>query len=311
MTHNPIHLASMAETRSRARGALIGLAIGDAVGTTLEFTARDSQPPLTDMIGGGPFGLPAGYWTDDTSMALALAESLAEHGGLVPHDLMQRFCAWWRRGEYSPTGDCFDIGHATASALARFEETGDPMAGSMHEYSAGNGSLMRLSPIAIRGVRIGMDKMREEAREQSATTHAAVACLDACEAWAVVLQTVIKGGELDHAVSLAEELGHGDPIECILAGSWREKSRNQISSSGYVAHSLEAALWCNAEGSDFREIILLAANLGDDADTVAAIAGQLAGARFGVEAIPAEWRTKVAWHDRLISAADALLTGSD
>jgi ADP-ribosyl-[dinitrogen reductase] hydrolase len=183
------------------------------------------------------------------------------------------------------------------------------MAGSTHEHSAGNGSLMRLSPIAIRGVRVGIDQMREEARVQSAITHGAPACLDACEAWAVMLRAVITGGELDDALRLATELNHGDPIQPILAGSWRDKTRDQISSSGYVAHSLEAALWCNARGSDFREVILLAANLGDDADTVAAIAGQLAGARFGVEAIPADWRAKVAWHDRLIRAADALLEG--
>ncbi|KPF64272.1 ADP-ribosylglycohydrolase family protein [Porphyrobacter sp. AAP60] len=296
-----------ADVRCRARGALLGLAIGDAVGTTLEFSMRDSTALLTDMIGGGPFNLPVGYWTDDTSMALALADSLIAHDGLNPNDLMQRFCLWWRDGEYSPTGDCFDIGHATSSALAQFELTGDPIAGSRHPQSAGNGSLMRLAPIAIRGAWRDPQAMRDEARLQSSTTHAASACLDSCEAWAVILRAVILGADIGDAIEQAKSLDHPDPIGPIIAGSWQEKSRSEISSSGYVAHSLEAALWCNARATNFREIILLAANLGDDADTVAAIAGQLAGGRFGIDGIPYEWLKRIAWSDRLIDTADRLL----
>jgi ADP-ribosyl-[dinitrogen reductase] hydrolase len=295
------------DVRSRARGALLGLAVGDAVGTTLEFTKRDSTAPLTDMIGGGPFNLPVGFWTDDTSMALALADSLIAHDGLNPNDLMQRFCAWWRDGEYSPTGNCFDIGNATSSALASFERTGDPIAGSTHHQSAGNGSLMRLSPIAIRGARRDPQAMRVEARLQSSTTHAAAACLDACEAWAIILRAVILGADIEEAIERVTSLKYPSPIGPIIAGSWQEKSRSEISSSGYVVHSLEAALWCNSRGANFREIVLLAANLGDDADTVAAIAGQLAGARFGVDGIPDEWLKKIAWGERLIDTADRLL----
>lgn len=307
MTNDKSPLSGWAEVRSRARGALLGLAIGDAVGTTLEFTKRDSTAPLTDMVGGGPFNLPVGYWTDDTSMALALADSLIAHDGLNPNDLMQRFCAWWRNGEYSPTGDCFDIGNATSSALASFEKTGDPIAGSTHPQSAGNGSLMRLAPIAIRGARRGPQEMRDEARLQSSTTHAAAACLDACEAWAVILRAVILGADVADAIEQAKLLDYPEPIGPIIAGSWQGKSRSEISSSGYVVHSLEAALWCNARGASFREIVLLAANLGDDADTVAAIAGQLAGARFGIEGIPDEWLKKIAWGKLLIDTADRLL----
>jgi len=165
----------------RATGAMLGLAVGDAVGTTLEFSARDSQPPLTEMIGGGPFQLRAGTWTDDTSMALALADSLINRGSLHPHDLMSRFVNWWRWGVYSATGECFDIGLTTRTALAKFEEDGDPFAGSADPQSAGNGSLMRLAPIAIWGIQAGEEAMREAARTQSATTHAAPQCLDACE----------------------------------------------------------------------------------------------------------------------------------
>lgn len=135
--------------RDRARGALLGLAAGDAVGTTLEFRSRDSYEPLTDMIGGGPFELKPGEWTDDTSMALALADSLAVTGEFEAEDLMQRFVRWWREGEYSVTGQCFDIGITTSRALARFEGDGNPYAGSRDPGAAGNGSLMRLAPVAI------------------------------------------------------------------------------------------------------------------------------------------------------------------
>lgn len=295
------------DIRSRARGAMIGLAVGDAVGTTLEFKPRDTYEPLTDMVGGGPFHLPAGTWTDDTSMALALAESLVAHNGLNTDDLMNRFVAWWRQGKYSPTGECFDIGMATRNALARFERSGDPLAGSTDPYSAGNGSLMRLAPIAIRGLSAGSDVMRNEARLQSTTTHGADACLDACEAWAVLLRETMLGAEPQDAFAAVSDLRLDKPIGPIVAGSWIGKPRPEIASSGYVVHSLEAALWCNAQSTDFREIILLAANLGNDADTTAAIAGQLAGARLGLEAIPVEWREELAWYERLVDVADRLL----
>jgi ADP-ribosyl-[dinitrogen reductase] hydrolase len=135
--------------RDRAIGALIGLVVGDAVGTTLEFTSRDTYARLTDMIGGGPFRLERGQWTDDTSMALCLAESLLANRRLDPLDLMRRFCRWRDGGENSCTGRCFDIGGTVSAALSHFERTGDPMAGSSDPNTAGNGSLMRLSPVVI------------------------------------------------------------------------------------------------------------------------------------------------------------------
>jgi ADP-ribosyl-[dinitrogen reductase] hydrolase len=146
----PVPDTSAAAIRDRAIGALIGLAVGDAVGTTLEFKARDTYPALTDMIGGGPFGLKPGQWTDDTAMALALADSLAQDAALDEKDLMQRFVDWHANGTYSCTGHCFDIGITTRQALARWQKTSDPFAGSTDPMSAGNGSLMRLSPVAIR-----------------------------------------------------------------------------------------------------------------------------------------------------------------
>lgn len=291
----------------RATGALLGLAVGDAVGTTLEFRPRDSYPALTDMVGGGPFDLARGQWTDDTSMALALADSLIAHGRLDPADLMRRFVGWWRDGDYSATGTCFDIGATTSAALARFERTGDPIARDPDPMSAGNGSLMRLAPVAIWGSRRNDAAMRAAARVQSATTHGAAACLDACEAYALMLKAAIGGARFEEAVAAGVGVTELPPIGPILAGGWRGKPRRDIRSSGFVAHSLEAALWCVAETDDFRAAVLLAANLGDDADTTAAIAGQLAGALYGASGIPVEWCARVAWRERIERMAHDLL----
>ncbi|WP_199698820.1 ADP-ribosylglycohydrolase family protein [Aurantiacibacter zhengii] len=294
--------------RNRARGALLGLAVGDAVGTTLEFAPRDTLPALTDMSGGGPFGLKPGQWTDDTAMALALADSLVTCGRLNPCDLAERFASWMEHGEYSCTGSCFDIGNATREALLRYREHGEPLAGSDDPRSAGNGSLMRLAPVAIRGVRTGEGPMAVAARTQSRVTHAARACLDACEAWATAVRAAILGASFEGACTAVSRIDADDPaVAAILQGHWRGKIRDQIASSGYVVHSLEASFWCVAQGGSFADMVLRAANLGDDADTTAAITGQLAGALAGEEGIPQAWLDKLAWRDRISDLADALL----
>ena len=297
-----------AAIRDRALGAFLGLAIGDAVGTTLEFRPRDAQPRLQDMTGGGPFALPPGAWTDDTAMALALADSLAASRSLDCRDLMNRFVKWWRNGEYSCTGTCFDIGNATRGALDRYVRTGDPLAGSTDPHSAGNGSLMRLAPVALR---FWNDRslLTDAAAEQSRTTHAAEQAVDACRAFAELLAEAIAGAP--RTALLAPRRFEGAPaIARIVAGSWRGRRRNEIRSSGYVVHTLEAAIWSVARTGDFRNAVLLAANLADDADTVAAVTGQLAGALYGLSGIPDRWLDRLAWKDRLIEAAQRLLPPS-
>ena len=295
---------SDAGVTDRAIGALLGLAVGDAVGTTLEFTQRDGCPPLTDMVGGGPFRLRPGEWTDDTAMALALADSLAVDPHLDEADLMRRFVDWHRRGSYSCTGRCFDIGVTTREALGRFERTGDPRAGSTDPQSAGNGSLMRLAPVAVRHWRDPARRASVAAR-QSATTHAATEAVDACVAFTNLLADAVAG-EPRAAVLAPRDVEVTATVRAILAGGWRGRPRGAIKSSGYVLHSLEAALWCVGRTADYRSAVLLAANLGDDADTTAAITGQLAGALYGMGGIPAEWLAKLAWRERLEQTARAL-----
>lgn len=288
----------------RGLGALVGLAIGDALGTTLEFKRRDSYPPLTGIVGGGPFGLEPGQWTDDTAMALALAESLINHPALDERDLMDRFVGWYAHGTYSCTGRCFDIGGTTSSALRAYQRTGEPLSGSTDRFAAGNGSLMRLAPVALaswddRG------RLADLAARQSQTTHAAPEAVSACVLYADILADAISGRPRTEVLRPRSE-GAG-AIRAIAKGSWRGKSRGQVKSSGYVAHALEAALWSVARTSDFASAVLLAANLGDDADTTAAITGQLAGALYGYGAIPRRWLDILAWRDRIETAGRGLL----
>jgi ADP-ribosylglycohydrolase len=296
-----------AAARDRARGALLGLAAGDAVGTTVEFRSRGSFAPLTDMVGGGPFGLAPGQWTDDTAMALCLAESLLDRRGHDPADQMRRYVRWYREGYLSATGTCFDIGVTTRNQLARFERSGDPHDPQVDESSAANGSLMRLAPVAIRFA-FEPDRVVEMAAASSRPTHPAARPVDACRLLAALTAALIRGESWERVVDPAFwTQGPLHPeVEAIARGSWRGREPPAIKGSGYSVAALEAAIWAVAGAADFREAILRAANLGDDADTTAAIAGQLAGARHGATGIPAAWLGKLALGARIASLADGL-----
>ncbi|GLS22818.1 ADP-ribosylglycohydrolase [Labrys miyagiensis] len=290
----------------RAQGALLGLAIGDALGTTLEFSARDSHSPVTDLVGGGPFALPAGAWTDDTSMALCLAESLNYRKRFDAVDCMNRFVNWWRHGYMSATGECFDIGVTTEEALARYERSGDPYAGSTDPKSAGNGSLMRLAPVVI-AARQDRERAIRDAGEQSRLTHGAVEAVSACRHFALLLHEAMTGASKDEVLA-PRTLTEGVPakIRRLAATDWRPIERAAISSSGYVVDTLEAALWAVSTTTSFEEAVILAVNLGGDADTVGAVTGQLAGAIHGRSAIPPAWQDKLVWGDWIAELAGEL-----
>jgi ADP-ribosyl-[dinitrogen reductase] hydrolase len=287
----------------RACGCLLGLAVGDSLGTTLEFSRRDAHPPLTDMAGGGPFGLRPGEWTDDTSMALCLADSLMACSTLDQRDLMERFVRWWREGYNSHNGHCFDIGITTRQALQRFRETSDPVAGSTDPNTAGNGSIMRLAPVALRWAG-DPERAIPAARAQSVTTHGAPAAVEGCALLAEILIEAIASG--DREAALRSRPANEASIAAIAAGSWRGKERSSIRSSGYVVHTLEAALWCVDRSAGFQDAVLIAANLGDDADTVAAVTGQIAGALWGQSAIPQHWLERLAWREEIGEKASRL-----
>lgn len=293
-------------TRSRFRGALLGLAAGDALGTTVEFASLGTFEPMTDIVGGGPFGLAPGQWTDDTSMALCLAESIVE-AGWDPVDQLTRYVRWWRDGHLSSTGDCFDIGTTVAAALRRFEQSGEPWCGSTDPGSAGNGSIMRLAP-AVLGSAFDRRLALERAAESSRTTHGAPTAVDGCRYLAALLVGAIAGLEKGALLDPGFFTEATTPeIATIAAGSFHEKEPPRIRGTGYVVESLEAALWALDRSSTFEEGALLAVNLGNDADTTGAVYGQLAGAHYGAEAIPAHWVAQLALGETIESYADRLL----
>lgn len=300
--------------KKRFRGAMLGLAACDAVGTTLEFMDPGTFEPITDMVGGGPFELNAGEWTDDTSMALCLAASLVECFGFDAQDQIERYVRWWRTGYMSSNGRCFDIGNTVKAALAKFEaDPSNPYAGSTDPYAAGNGSIMRLAPVPLVFFNDPVNAV-EKAGESSRTTHGAPVAIDACRYMAAIIVGALNGATKEELLSgnYAPEPGYWDKfplrpeIASIAAGSFKTSEPPVIKGSGYSAKALEAALWAFYKSNTFEEGCLLAANLGDDADTTAAIYGQIAGAHLGVDAIPAQWLAKVADRAKIEKLADDL-----
>lgn len=303
----------MMGTADRAVGALLGLACGDAVGTTLEFEEPGTFAPIDDLVGGGPFGLRAGDWTDDTSMALCLAESLLDAGGVDLHDQLRRYVLWQTRGYLSSNGRCFDIGNATSKQLQRFRRTGEAVDPTPDQEAAANGSLMRLAAVPIRWHH-DVAAAVEHAAETSRTTHAAERPVDACRVLGAMVAALIAGRPADDVLS--PDFWSWGPlhpeVEAVARGSWQGKEPPEIRGAGYCVAALEAAIWAVAGADTLRQAVLRAANLGDDADTTAAIAGQLAGARWGAAALPEPWREKLCMADRITSLAlglhDAALT---
>jgi ADP-ribosylglycohydrolase len=301
----------------RRRAALLGSAIGDALGAAVEFRPPGTFEPVTGYRAGGPHGLEAGEWTDDTSMALALAASMAEVGWDL-NDQSRRYVRWWRHGEYSVNGRCFDIGLTIRAALLRFQQTGDARSSALTSESAsGNGSIMRLAPVPIRFVHLFPDRVPELAvlaAESSLPTHASPQCLSACQYLALILAGLMHGVDRDEVLSPdwepLQRLRADHPlhpaVDEVVGGSFRRRSPPEIVGSGYVVKSLEAALWAFHNAEDFCEAVLKAVNLGNDADTTGAVCGQLAGAYWGIAGIPPEWLKGLAQRDELERAVGAL-----
>jgi ADP-ribosyl-[dinitrogen reductase] hydrolase len=300
-------------TLDRYRGCLLGLAAGDALGTTLEFQEPGEFTPLTNMVGGGPFDLKPGEWTDDTSMALCLAESLITQHDFDPIHQLETYVRWWRQGHLSVKGRCFDIGITTAGSLQRFEAHRQQYPGSTDADTAGNGSLMRLAPAPLafasnpeRAIRLAGDSSR--------TTHGAAECVDACRYFAGLLLAAINGlskreilnNDYEPAVKSVLQSPLAPKVLAIASGSFKVKEPPQLRGSGYVIHTLEAALWAFHKTDNFRDGALKVVNLGEDADTTGAVFGQIAGAYYGVEGIPAEWREKLAMRELIEQRAAEL-----
>jgi ADP-ribosyl-[dinitrogen reductase] hydrolase len=302
----------------RQRGAMFGLAVGDALGAAVEFLPPGTFEPVTNYRDGGPHSLAAGEWTDDTSMALALADSIATVGWDLD-DQAERYVAWWKTGKYSVTSECFDIGLTTRSALGRWLECRDArQAADSHARASGNGSIMRLAPVPIafgHWFPQHAEELVERLMESSLPTHASPQCRWACAYLGLVLAGLMHGLPREEVlwphwppVKRLNRLGTMDPeVAEIAAGSFREKRPPAIRGGGYVVHSLEAALWAFHDAADFSEAVLKAVNLGHDADTTGAVCGQLAGARWGESGIPASWRAELGQYDMIDIAVTRLI----
>jgi ADP-ribosyl-[dinitrogen reductase] hydrolase len=294
------------ELLDRFRGCLLGLAVGDAVGTTVEFKPRDTFEPVTDMTGGGPFGVPSGAWTDDTSMALCLATSLLEKNGFDAQDQMERYWRWYKEGYLSSIGRCFDIGNTTQIALEEFHITGDPMSGRIDPYAAGNGSIMRLAPVVMLYYP-DLEAVLHYSAKSSRTTHATLECLEACQILAGVIYRAFEGKKKADVLVERDLIPlTSEALKEISFGDYFEKAESQIQGTGYVVQSLEAALWSFWTTDSFEAAILQAVNLGDDADTTAAVCGQVAGAFYGETGIPQQWLEKLVMRAEISNLAERL-----
>lgn len=295
------------EPKIRIRGALLGLATGDALGAPVEFKRRGEFPPVFDMQAGGYFNLPKGAWTDDTAMALCLADSLIACSTLDLKDMIDRFIQWMDLAENTSTGKAIGLGQNTFFVMGNYRRTQALQAPLVRGRSDGNGSIMRLAPIPCAYWR-SSENARELAIKQSRATHASDLAASACDFLSLILCDLIRGASFEEALSLARKYEFAPDIRGIALGHWANKTVDEIHSSGFVVHTLEAACWCVWNTSSFEDAIIKAVNLGEDADTVAAVTGQIAGALYGQDAIPDRWLSDLAHKDRIVSVADALIS---
>jgi len=302
--------------RERYRGMLLGLAAGDAAGQPLVNRRPGSFSPVGDLLGGGPFELPRGAWSDETAMALCLAESLVERNGVDLADQVARYARWQREGLGSSTGRCIGISAATARALASAQWTGNPRAGSHDPSRADPEPLARIGPAVALHLSDPVAAI-EAAVECARVTHQAPVTLDAARYFAALILGALAGAsrrELTAPLfSPVEGLWQRQPLKpevlAVAAGAWRDKAP-PASRDGDAAAALGTALWALDRAATLREALLAAVNLGGAADTTGAIVGQLAGACFGSEALPAAWRNSVAQRERIEALADRLLERS-
>jgi ADP-ribosyl-[dinitrogen reductase] hydrolase len=293
----------------RSIGALLGLAIGDALGAPAEGMRRGSYPRIMDFMPSDVHGLSPGGWTDDTAMALCLAESLLACRGLDPHDLMRRFLRWYRLGENACGGRTVGIGQNTRAALEAYEGEGDFGQNDNHPGSIGNGCVMRLAPVAIR-YRRNLVAARDAAIAQARTTHSSNEAAEASGLMAKMLVAGLRTGD-PAAITDVRFSARTPRVNAIAHGSYQRRSREEISSAARAVDTLEAALWCLHQADSFEDAVVTAVNLGGDTDTIGATTGQLAGAVFGASAIPGRWVEGLHAAERIAALAHALHRAAD
>jgi len=284
--------------------AILGSCVADALGVPVEFKSREYLKtfPVTDMIGYGTYNQPPGTWSDDSSLTLCLVDSLCQ--GYNLRDIGDTFVRWHSENLWTPHGEVFDIGNTTREAIYRLRkgEVAPEDAGPKHEDSNGNGSLMRIMPLAFYTRSMSFEERKQVVFDVSALTHGHIRSQTACTGYIEFAIALLEGVDLQSAyermnkaitLTLAEDEELRFFFNLTNNSIWEYEER-QIRSSGYVIHSLEAALWCLFTSSSYKECVLKAVNLGEDTDTTAAIAGGLAGIWFGYEQIPRDWLDQLA-----------------
>ena len=306
--------------KDEIRGGILGLAVADAMGVPVEFKDREElrNEPVTNMRGYGSHRQPQGTWSDDTSMTLCLMDSLAEKGTVDYTDIMQRFLSWFDKGAYTAHGNVFDSGIATQKALFRFRMGNSPFeCGGTGELDNGNGSLMRILPLVFycRTRAMYSDNL-EIVHNVSALTHATKRCQIACGIYTTIAVNLLEDFNLCRVLTTSleiaqkyyadnskyvDELKH---FERLFKPDFARLPESEIKSTGYVVHTLEAAIWCLLNTDNYRDCVLKAVNLGNDTDTVAAVAGGLAGILYGVDLIPDDWLNLLAKRDYIESLCE-------
>ena len=297
--------------RDRFQGSLVGLGVGDALAAHTQFRKPGSFAAVGDMLGGGPFDLPRGAWSDDTAMALLLAESLNESEGFDANDQVQRYARWQREGHGSATGQCVGITASVARALATAQYKRQPFAGSHDPGQLDKEPLSRVAPVVMY---FFADAPAAVARavEAARITAQAPLVLDCVRLLAAILHQALSGREKAAILRPPRDLwitaSTRPEVLGIYEGSYTRRDLTEIQAGGHVVQALEAALWAFQRSANFREGALACANLGRDSDVVAAVYGAIAGAHFGVSSIPGIWRKSLMRQEVVVDTADRLLT---
>ena len=309
------HLKDL-DIKSKVRAGVIGHAIGDALGVPVEFKDRRQLAcqPIRDMEGFGIHQVPAGTWSDDTSMEIALLQSLIDKGRFDLEDIMENFYKWWKYNEFTATGRTFDIGITCSEAISSYVSGKNPSeCGGKDEYSNGNGSLMRILPVAYvcrNNAIVGNDRY-ELVRKVSSLTHAHEISVFGCFFYVNFICHLLNGDDVMVAYRETQQEDYSmfsdstrKAYRRVLVDNIADYNEDEISSSGYVLSSLEASLWCLLTTGSYEEAVLKAVNLGNDTDTIGAITGSMAGVYYGYDAIPHEWIEKLQRSDYILNLCD-------
>lgn len=297
---------------------ILGLIVGDALGLPVQFENREARDakPVTDMFGYGVFNLPSGSWSDDSSLTLCLVSALnqvkPQQRKRFLDQLADCFCQWYNNGDLTPFGYAYDIGGTTSRSISQLAKNVSPLeSGGKSEYDNGNGSLMRILPLAYLYQQFSFEDLLTLTHQVGSVTHGHIRSNIACGIYIIMAVQLLERKSLFQAYNDCinmirpfyeksidqEELKHFDRI---FSGNIHQRLRHEIQSSGYVVHSLEAAVWCLLTTDSYQDAVLTAVNLGEDTDTVAAITGGLAGIFYGLNNIPQHWLTQLQKLDDIV-----------